>query len=140
MRNNFSSVGLTTSVRTSLRAFPLFAPFPIRWSGFVVPTSKSADELQSTEHTKICPLLLHRVVGEACEWLPPVLDLSHTQRDTYKRVKLTDALSCALCTSRGAIPIVCQCRGSTQETNFFSDDAAAILADRCQSRRHLSSR
>ena len=101
----------------------------------VVSTSKSADELQSTEHTKICPLLLHRVAGVACEWLPPFLDLSRTLRDTVKRVKVSDARSCAPRASRG--PIVYQRHGFTQETTLISDDAAAILADRCKSRGYL---
>ena len=39
--------------------------------------------------------------------------------------------------SRGPLPIVCERRGSTQETTFISDDTVVILGDSCKGRRHL---
>ena len=119
------------------RTLPLFVPFRIRCSGLVVPSSKSADELQGTEHAKVRQLLLHKITDVAAEWLPPLLDLSRTRCDTVKRVKLSSVRSCAPRASRRPLPIVCERLGTTVETTLISDDAVTFLTDRCQSRRHL---
>ena len=127
-----SSVGLMRSLRpTSLHSVPFHSLHHFAFDGMA--TSKS-DELQSTEHCKISPVLPHRVAGVACEWLPPFLDFSRTRRDTVKRVMLSDGSYCTTRTCRGTHPIFCERRGFTQQASLISDDAAAIFTDGCKSR------